>query len=118
MFPLYSLSLEDHVNNKGPLTKYDSLSVLKGISMGVQEVHNLGYRHNDLKPANVLISINDSGEIIPAITDFGSCGPKVVEVRMKEDIIHTHRKMEAQRHLTVRFAHRPLRFPTGKTLSP
>ena len=75
------------MRSTGPLPPTSSLQVLKSVALGLREIHKLGYRHNDLKPANVLLNVSDSGEIKTAITDFGSCGPLTVDVSSRKEAL-------------------------------
>ncbi|WP_226703993.1 serine/threonine-protein kinase [Microbulbifer elongatus] len=47
------------------------LSLLMQICQGLNEAHNLGIIHRDLKSDNILITENAKGEPIAKITDFG-----------------------------------------------
>ncbi|GMH84290.1 hypothetical protein TrST_g709 [Triparma strigata] len=80
--PLYEGgSLEDFVTS-GHFA-CDPLEILEGIVQGLKIIHEAGYRHNDVKPANVLLKIDGLDEDAtptPAITDFGSCGPAEVRI--------------------------------------
>ena len=68
----------------------DVISVLKGTLAGLQALHAAGYRHNDLKPANILLqwergkgalgNNKENGTLIAILTDFGSTGPLVVDI--------------------------------------
>jgi len=42
---------------------------LRGLEAGVHHLHSLGWAHNDVNPANVVVGAD--GE--PAMVDFGSC---------------------------------------------
>ena len=39
--------------------------------MGIGAMHDAGFAHCDIKPANVLLDINEWGQLVPIITDFG-----------------------------------------------
>jgi eukaryotic-like serine/threonine-protein kinase len=43
----------------------------RGILLGLQHLHKQSVVHRDFKPANILISRNNAGKIIPKIADFG-----------------------------------------------
>ena len=38
---------------------------------GIQYMHDTGFAHCDIKPANVLLDLNNQGQLTVAITDFG-----------------------------------------------
>lgn len=46
-------------------------SILKQILEGIAFLHSQGIIHRDLKPQNILIALNQNGQYIPKITDFG-----------------------------------------------
>ncbi|GMI14893.1 hypothetical protein TrLO_g7344 [Triparma laevis f. longispina] len=87
--PLYEGgSLEDFVTS-GHFT-CDPLALLTGIVTGLFQINSAGYRHNDVKPANVLLKIDTQDEDAPptpAITDFGSCGPAEVKINNRKEAL-------------------------------
>jgi len=52
------------------LTLEESLTVFRGVLIGVGCAHAAGVIHRDLKPANILLH-NDERQIVPKVTDFG-----------------------------------------------
>ena len=48
----------------------ERLQILKLTAQGVQNLHNIGIVHSDLKPQNVLLEKNASGHYTPKIIDF------------------------------------------------
>lgn len=86
LLPLYYASMQQMID-AGPGYPHTAFRTgeLYDISMGVLEglsaIHTLGYRHCDLKPANVLLTHDH----VPVIIDFGSTSElrTVVESRKK-----------------------------------
>ena len=74
-----TLTLSEYVNQQGSLDKQTALSVCIEICEGLEEFHNQGFVHRDLKPDNIMIS--DCTSDIPKIkiVDFG--GAKAVNMR-------------------------------------
>lgn len=62
--------LKHHAEDYGepPL---DKAAFLGALESALAHLHNLGLAHNDLNPANILIS--ETG--MPVLTDFDSCRP-------------------------------------------
>ena len=82
VFDRYEVSLLDLLNpqslNKAaflgsdrPVTPETSSCYLEGIKAGIDHLHSIGLVHNDLNPANVMVS----GDGRPVIIDFDSCLP-------------------------------------------
>lgn len=53
------------------LTLQQLYDITKGILLGLQHLHRHRIVHRDFKPANILISRDNSGRFIPKIADFG-----------------------------------------------
>lgn len=60
-------SLQDRIDQKGPLTLPEALQTLLDIGVAVSYAHSQGILHCDIKPGNVLI--DDLGR--PQVADFG-----------------------------------------------
>lgn len=70
MLDRYPHDLKHHVKDQGrpPL---DKAAFLGALESALAHLHNLGLAHNDLNPANILIS--ETG--MPLLIDFDSCRP-------------------------------------------
>lgn len=59
-------TLDDDIKRQGPYTLEEIQPLAQGIATALQDVHNAGVVHRDLKPGNVMLT--ESG---PMIIDFG-----------------------------------------------
>ena len=59
-------SLADRLS-RGPLEHQLTIKYLRGIAAGLDHAHSMGIVHRDVKPANVLLTTDDS----PVLADFG-----------------------------------------------
>ena len=55
----------------GALTMTQKLNIIQGIAKGMAAVHECGYIHKDLKPANIGVSVDSKGQVVPKILDYG-----------------------------------------------
>ncbi|MEM7456202.1 MAG: protein kinase [Planctomycetota bacterium] len=61
-------SLQEHIQNNGPLEPVEIVRIANQIAAGLVEAHEQGLVHRDIKPANILIE-KDVSRVM--ITDFG-----------------------------------------------
>ncbi|KAJ3328340.1 hypothetical protein HDU76_010136 [Blyttiomyces sp. JEL0837] len=77
---MYSIVMEDagddwkdlkaHIQSvKGLINEDDAMIITKNIIKAVDKLHRVGYRHNDIKEANILVNINT---LKIKLIDFGS----------------------------------------------
>ncbi|WP_433293908.1 serine/threonine-protein kinase [Actinoplanes sp. CA-030573] len=59
-------SLQDVVEERGPMSPGDLHSVAVGVAAALTAIHGAGIIHRDLKPSNVLLSLG-----LPKVIDFG-----------------------------------------------
>jgi eukaryotic-like serine/threonine-protein kinase len=62
-------TLQDRMDESGPLPVSEILHIGKQIASGLAAAHALGLIHRDIKPANILLEKGDSQKV--KITDFG-----------------------------------------------
>ncbi|XP_076386028.1 proto-oncogene serine/threonine-protein kinase mos isoform X2 [Megachile rotundata] len=60
-------TLQDRLDETA-LTKFERISILRGVASALQFCHDAGIIHADVKPKNILISTDG----LPKLTDFGS----------------------------------------------
>lgn len=60
-----------HLLKDTELSIHQKEELIRGILLGLQHLHKHRIVHRDFKPANILISRDISGKIIPKIADFG-----------------------------------------------
>lgn len=59
------------------------IKVLANVADGLGAIHNLGYRHCDIKPANILLT----KDMVGVITDLGSASPLRTECHCRRDAL-------------------------------
>jgi eukaryotic-like serine/threonine-protein kinase len=64
------LPLDRAIEQLGPLRRDQVVVLTRGILRGLRHLHGHGLAHCDVKPANVLVSLED-GELVPRLIDFG-----------------------------------------------
>ncbi len=65
--PPKSLTLEEHINNHGPMTAEEAITMISKVARTMVYAHSCGVIHRDLKPSNILL--DPSYE--PKLVDFG-----------------------------------------------
>ena len=91
LLPLYAGTVQTFIDNnhKGPPycpfeDARDILTTMRGTITGLQALHEAGYRHGDLKPANILLTTFNSSTMKAVLTDFGSCAPLIQPVTCRQ----------------------------------
>lgn len=64
-------SLESWIKNSISMPLNQCFNVIFYMFQALKDLHQFGIVHNDIKPANILISKSSDGSIIPKLTDFG-----------------------------------------------
>lgn len=68
---LEGANLEELIAAHTRLTPDETIWVLRGVARALDVAHQKGIVHRDLKPENVFISLDDEGEPVPKVCDFG-----------------------------------------------
>ena len=63
--------LDQRLVRKGVFSAGEAASFVAAIAHGLQEAHARGLVHRDLKPANIFFAIDDRGDEVPKVLDFG-----------------------------------------------
>ncbi|MBI2395626.1 MAG: serine/threonine protein kinase [Deltaproteobacteria bacterium] len=68
---LEGANLEQIVQSRGRLDPEEVVWVLRGVARALDVAHGRGIVHRDLKPENVFVALDDDGEPIAKVCDFG-----------------------------------------------
>jgi len=68
---LEGANLEELIHVHTRLPPEQAVWVLRGVARALDVAHQKGIVHRDLKPENVFIAIDDEGEPVPKVCDFG-----------------------------------------------
>lgn len=69
--PVKGISLEHYLQDRGPLPSDIALPIFIEIAEGLSFAHQRGVFHRDLKPGNVLLTVDESESTKVKIIDFG-----------------------------------------------
>ncbi len=64
-------TLERMISRRGPLPYGEALWVLRQVARGLEAAHARGIVHRDLKPENVFLALDEDGEPVTKVCDFG-----------------------------------------------
>lgn len=64
------ISLEEHLKKNGPLSYEEIFTVFIPLCMGLQDAHEEGIVHRDVKPSNIML-VGKPGQWQPKLLDFG-----------------------------------------------
>ncbi len=68
---LEGANLEELIAAQERLSADETIWVLRGVAKALDVAHQKGIVHRDLKPENVFIALDDEGEPVPKVCDFG-----------------------------------------------
>jgi serine/threonine-protein kinase len=63
--------LDHRLERSGVFRPGEAAAFVAFIARGLEEAHIRGLVHRDLKPGNVFFAIDDRGEVVPKVLDFG-----------------------------------------------
>ncbi len=63
--------LDQRLERSGVFRPGEAAAFLSYIALGLEEAHIRGLVHRDLKPGNIFFAIDDRGEVVPKVLDFG-----------------------------------------------
>lgn len=64
-------TLLDEIDKNSGYTVSDALPIWIKICEGLSHAHNQGVLHRDVKPSNVMMSLEPNGKVVPKLVDFG-----------------------------------------------
>ena len=91
LFPLYPTTAWDRIEAKTAdpdspwcFSERQVLKIISGVASALQSMHSLGFRHNDVKVQNILLT---SGTQEAVLMDLGSVGPAREEVATRSQAL-------------------------------
>lgn len=88
----------DRVLSRTPLTVEQSDDLMSGVFDGMMEVERRGLVHRDLKPGNILLSVQE-GRVIPKVVDFGIA--KATELESQGEATYSNISMGTPAYMAV-----------------
>lgn len=64
-------SLKEYVNRRGRLALGETLALLFPVARALEGIHDRKLMHLDIKPANIMITHGEDGNLCPVVIDFG-----------------------------------------------
>lgn len=84
------LNLEQFHGQQGePLEERPAVEVTLAVLDGLRHVHERGFLHRDVKPANIYLATLDAGNYRPILLDFGSARVALGEKSRSMDVVLT-----------------------------
>ncbi|MFO0552604.1 MAG: serine/threonine-protein kinase [Polyangiaceae bacterium] len=63
--------LDQRLSRAGTFRPGEAAAFVAFVARGLDEAHVRGLVHRDLKPANIFFALDDRGEVVPKVLDFG-----------------------------------------------
>ena len=79
--PSKPMHIFEDLGEEVPMSEWDYIKVYDAIKLRLEELHHLGISHNDVRPANIVVS--ETGKI--SLIDFGLSTCPASEKRKKKD---------------------------------
>ncbi len=64
-------TIGDLIDRGGPIAEREALTIFRQVCKGLVHAHSKGVVHRDLKPRNLVLTIEEDGSILVKIVDFG-----------------------------------------------
>jgi eukaryotic-like serine/threonine-protein kinase len=77
--------MDQRLAREGKFNPVDAASWIAFVARGLDEAHMRGIVHRDLKPGNIFFALDDRGDVLPKVLDFGiskATGPRGGELAM------------------------------------
>jgi serine/threonine-protein kinase len=68
---LTGATLREHLHHKGRFSVGEAASILEPIMEALVAAHDAGVIHRDVKPENIIVSVDHAGDPVPKLIDFG-----------------------------------------------
>ena len=89
---LQGMSLQDRIDDSGPLNESESLRILSEVSRGLAVAHAQGLVHRDIKPANIFLCSDGTTKIL----DFGIAHDRLSDITRTGEILGTPNYMSPE----------------------
>ena len=84
---LHGHSLQQELEMRHVLPPEDALSIILPIAEALASAHAAGIVHRDVKPANIFLSTEPSGDVVPKLLDFGIAKPLEDEFETQSGLV-------------------------------
>jgi eukaryotic-like serine/threonine-protein kinase len=77
-------TLDRHLRTRGPLPSKEAIAIMLPVLSALAHAHDRGIVHRDVSPANIFLTVDPDGQVIPKLVDFGiaklpASGVKTIE---------------------------------------
>jgi serine/threonine-protein kinase len=80
-------SLQQELETRHVLPPDEALSIVLPIAEALASAHAAGIVHRDVKPANIFLSMDPSGDVVPKLLDFGIAKPLEDEFETQSGLV-------------------------------